>query len=316
MLGEADALVEVLLDLGVSHQDIEEPLRLARQVLDDRTTREALERAVAELVRDMGEITGGIDLPRYPGASRAVARWFPLYVFAGALPHVRAYHRARGVSDDVSRRTLVDIGRGVAVHRRWHGTGGIMTARWLSLHLRGEIYQLGRLQFQRGTIPQGLGESVAPAGLRAGDPALWLHVPDFMGPLTPDRCDRSLARAREFFAAHYPEEPYRAVLCGSWLLDPQLKRYLPAESNIVRFQERFVVRPLEEPNDMTPVRFVFGSTQVELAELPRRNAVERAVVEHLEGGGHWYGGEGWFLWEGAGEGVGEVEGVGEGRSGR
>ncbi|MGJ5896336.1 acyltransferase domain-containing protein [Streptomyces niveiscabiei] len=298
VLADTDGLVEALLDLGVSHQDIEEPVRLSRQVLGDDLAREALERGAAELVRDMGTVTGGVDLPRYPGASRAVARWFPLYVFVAALPFVRAYHRERGISGDVSRRTLADVGRGVAVHRRWHGTGGIMTARWLSLHLRGELYQLGRLQFQRGVVPEVLRESVAAAGFSAGEPALGLHIPDFMGPLSPESCDRSLARAREFFAAHFPEEPYRIATCGSWLLDPQLKRYLPADSNIVRFQERFHVHPLEEEHDMTPVRFVFGSTQVELAELPRRTVVERAVVEHLEGGGHWYGGEGWFALEG------------------
>jgi len=295
VLADADGLVEALIDLGVSHHDIAEPLRLSRQVLDDPASREALERSVTELVRDMGAVTGGVDLPRYPGASRAVARWFPLYVFVAALPFVRAHHRERGIPDDVSRRTLVDIGRGVAVHRRWHGTGGIMTARWLSLHLRGELYQLGRLQFQRGRVPGILRESVTEAGFFAEEPALGLHIPDFMGPLGPESCDRSLALAREFFALHYPEETYRLATCGSWLLDPQLKGYLPADSNIVRFQERFHVRRLDEPNDMTPVRFVFGSAQVELGELPRRTVVEKAVVEHLEGGGHWYGGEGWFV---------------------
>ncbi|WP_416967257.1 acyltransferase domain-containing protein [Streptomyces sp. 4F14] len=298
VLADADALVDALLDLGVSHQDIEEPVRLSRQLLDDPASRAALERGVAGLVRDMGAVTGGLDLPRYPGASHAVARWFPLYVFVVALPFVRAYHRERGIPAETGRRTLADIGRGVAVHRRWHGTGGIMTARWLSLHLRGELYQLGRLQFQRGIVPEVLGESVAAAGLRAGDPALGLHIPDFMGPLSPESCDRSLALAREFFAAHFPEETYRVATCGSWLLDPQLKRYLPAGSNIVRFQERFHVHRLEEENDLTPVRFVFGSTQLELSELPRRTTVEKAVLEHLEGGGHWYGGEGWFPLEG------------------
>ena len=122
-----------------------------------------------------------------------------------------------------------------------------------------------------------------------------MHVPDFMGPLSPRAVDRSLALAREFFARHYPEERYAVATCGSWLLDPQLKQYLPEDSNIVRFQERFRVGHLPaEPEDMTPVRFVFGTTDVSLERLPRRTVVQRAVLDHLREGGHWYVGHGWF----------------------
>ena len=83
--------------------------------------------------------------------------------------------------------------------------------------------------------------------------------------------------------------------CGSWLLDPQLKQYLPGDSGIVRFQERFRLGHLPaEPEDMTPVRFVFGTTDVPLERLPRHTLVQRAVLDHLREGGHWYVGHGWF----------------------
>ncbi|MER5719911.1 acyltransferase domain-containing protein [Streptomyces sp. NPDC002132] len=297
MLPETDELAEVLLDLGVPHQDIDEPVRLSRRVTGDAEIRAFLEKAVAELVEDMGEVRGGADVPGLPGASGALARFFPLYVLVGALPHARAHHRKLGVPEEVSRRTLADVGRAVALHRRWLGTGGILSARWLSLHLRGELYQLGRLQFQRSRIDRRTSDSIAAAGLAAGldDPALSVHVPDFMGPLSPRACDRSLDLARDFFARHHPEEPYSVATCASWLLDPQLKRYLPGDSNIVRFQERFLLgEEPAEPEDMTPVRFVFGTTDVPLERLPRRTVLHRAVLDHLRDGGHWYVRTGWL----------------------
>lgn len=297
VLPEADELAEVLLDLGVAHEDINDLVRMGRRVTDDPELLRFLEHSVEELIRGMGEIRGVFELPELDWASGALQRFFPLYVFVAALPAVRAHHRERGIPPQVARRTLADVGRNIAVHRRCYGTGGILRPRWLSLHFHGELYQLGRLQFQRGRIGTWTSGSIAAEGLEpgAGDPGLGLHIPDFLGPLTPKACDRSLALAREFFARHYPEEPYAVVTCGSWLLDPQLKQYLPRDSNIVCFQERFRISHLPtEPEDQTPLRFVFGNGDTPLDRLPRRTVLERAVVDHLRDGGHWYVAHGWF----------------------
>ncbi|PWI19046.1 acyltransferase [Streptomyces sp. Act143] len=298
MLPETDDLAEALLDLAVPHEDIDELVRMRRRVTDDPETRSLLEASAEQLVRGMGEPGGGdADLTgpdREPGPLRSC---FPVYVFVAVLPYTRAYHRDRGVPADVSRRTLADLGRNMAVHRRRHGRAGVQSPRWLTRHFCGELYQLGRLQFERTRLWRGAARQLASVGLDApvGTPCLDLHIPDFLGPLSPDACDRSLALAAEFFARCYPEEKHRAAMCHSWLLDPQLKRYLPADSNIVRFQERFRIAPQDtEPADTEPVQFVFGDPESAVAGLPRRTALERAVGDHLRSGGHWYIGHGWF----------------------
>ncbi|MDH6698297.1 acyltransferase domain-containing protein [Streptomyces sp. DSM 41014] len=297
MLPRADALAETLLDLGVPHEDINELVRLGRRVTEDPELRQFLEASVGQLTHGLGEIRGGVDLPDLDWPSGALQRCFPIYVFVAALPHVRAHHRAIGVPDDISRRTLADLGRHVAVHRRRHGVPGLVARRWLTLHFGGELYQLGRLQFQRSRHGERTASALAEAGFDAapGTPCLNLHIPDFLGPLSPDACDRSLAMAGEFFARHHPDEKYRAALCHSWLLDPQLADDLPAESNIVRFQQRFrVAREDSEPADTEPVQFVFGDPGLPVESLPRRTALERAVGDRLRAGGHWYIGHGWF----------------------
>ncbi|MGW0330728.1 acyltransferase domain-containing protein [Streptomyces sp. NPDC003011] len=297
MLPDADELAEVLLDLAVPHEDIDALVRMGRRVTDDPELLRFLEASVEELVRDMGEIRGTVDLPELDWASGALRRCFPAYVFVAALPHTLAHHRERGVPAEVSRRTLADLGRNMAVYRRRHGRAGVQAPRWLTHHFRGELYQLGRLQFERTRHGQRTARMLAPAGLdiALGTPCLNLHIPDFLGPLSPAACDRSLALADAFFARHHPEEKYRAALCHSWLLDPQLQRYLPEDSHIVRFQERFrVAREDTEPSDTEPVQFVFGDPESAVESLPRRTSVERAVGDHLRAGGHWYIGHGWF----------------------
>ncbi|MCD9874024.1 acyltransferase domain-containing protein [Streptomyces guryensis] len=297
MLPHADELAEVLLDLAVPHEDINQLVRMGRRVTDDPELLRVLEASVEELVRGMGEIGTAVDLPQLDWASGPLQRCFPVYVFVAALPYTRAYHRARGVPDEISRRTLADLGRNMAVHRRRHHRAGVQAPWWLTHHFRGELYQLGRLQFERARHGQRTSRVLAAAGLDVapGTPCLNIHIPDYLGPLSPAACERSLALAAEFFGLHHPEEKYRAALCHSWLLDAQLKEYLPADSNIVRFQDRFrVAREDREPADQEPVQFVFGDPELPVESLPRRTAVERAVGDHLRAGRHWYIGHGWF----------------------
>ncbi|MDN3020965.1 acyltransferase domain-containing protein [Streptomyces sp. S.PB5] len=301
MIPDADELAEVLLDLAVPHEDIDELIALRRALTADAGAMRLLEECAGELVRDMGQIVDygdGLQLrERVTEAPAGLGGHFATYVFVAALPHTRAYHRARGVPADVSRRTLTDLGRHMALHRRRHGRGGVQSPQWLVLHFRGELYQLGRLQFQRAQLWRRAALTLGTAGFdgTAGTPCLDIHIPEFLGPLTPAACDRSLALAREFFALHHPEEPYRAAMCHSWLLDPQLKKHLPADSNIVRFQERFrIARRDSEPADREPVQFVFGDPELPVAGLPRRTTLERAIGDHLRAGGHWYIGRGWL----------------------
>lgn len=226
-----------------------------------------------------------------------------MYVFVAALPSTRAYHRERGIPADVSRRTLADLGRNMAVHRRRHGRTGVQAPWWLVHHFRGELYQLGRLQFERARLGQRAGTRLAAAGLDVGPDSggLNVHIPDYLGPLSPAAVDRSLVLAREFFAVHFPRERYEVATCHSWLLDPQLRKYLPGDSNIVRFQERFrIAHEDREQADSEPVQFVFGDPELPVENLPRRTAVERAVGDHLRAGGHWYVGHGWLPFDGRG----------------
>ena len=298
VLPHADELPDVLLDLSVPHEDINDLVALRGRLAQDDEAMALLARCAARFVRDMGEIGKGWEPPAFPESAGPLGRLFHLYVFVAALPHVRAYHRGRGVPEDVSRRTLADLGRQMAVHRRRRGTGGLLFPWWTALYFHGELFQLGRLQYQRARLGQRTGEAVAASGGRPGpgDPCLSVHIPDFRGPLTPSACERSLALARAFFAEHFPEEPYEIAVCHSWLLDPQLKHHLPADSNIIRFQDRFELTHQETtPDDGVPVGFVFGDPELPVADLPRRSSVERAVVDHLRAGGHWYGGHGWFV---------------------
>ena len=228
-----------------------------------------LRRVVALVRADLGGTDWLVPGPWLPRERGPAFRHFYVYVYLALLEDVLAYHARHGVPEPVSWTTLADVGRNLAIDRRMNGEGWPVMLQWLTLHVRGALYELGRLQFHR-----------APGR------ELRLHIPR-SGPLTPEACDASFRLARAFFPRHFPSEPYAAVACGSWLLDPTLAEYLPPESNIVRFQRRFELVPGGKDAGEDILRFVFGTLTTPLDRLPTRTALQRAVVTHLRAGGHW-----------------------------
>lgn len=232
MLPDADDLPEILLDLAVPHEDINELVALRGLLIRDPGAMRLLEECVEGLVRDMGEIGGAAPWPgeriadlltgqTAGGEPGALGRYFAVYVFVAALPYVCAHHDALGVPPEVSRHTLADLGRNMAVYRRRHGQGGVQAPGWLALHFHGELFQLGRLQFQRARVGERRVKLLADTGLALDAHAmcLSLHIPDFHGPLSPAACDRSLALAMDFFARHFPGSGTRpgSVTPGCWI---------------------------------------------------------------------------------------------------
>src|SRR5207253_659117 len=171
---------------------------------DEGEIARVLQRTYDSLVADLGNF-GTLDWPDVlPASFGETGRYLYAYVFLGAVEDVRAYHRDRGIPDEISWATLADFGR------------------------------------------------------------------------------------------HFPETPARIAVCTSWLLDEHLADYLPADSNVVRFGRRFALTGGSE-GDLDILQFVFGRlTMPDLAELPQRTALERAIVAHWRAGKHWRSRTGWL----------------------
>lgn len=297
-LPSGEDLVRVLRYLEIPDEDIPDVVRLVPSPDSDPDMWWLLERSVHSLVRHMGTVTRPPRFATLRNSNDPRYRFFFLHVFVAMLPHTLGYFRERGIADEVAQATLADLGRNVRVHRKRTGMGGLGVSWWLMLHFRGMIYQLGRLQFERARLGEGVADQASAMGVswHAGDHALSIHLPDFCGPMTPEACDASIAEAHTFFNTYFPDEPVVAGICNSWLLDPQLRSYLRPESNICRFQERFQLLPGGHNANQSIVQFVFGATTVDVESLPQRSSLERGIVDHLRAGKNWEGRTGWFRW--------------------
>lgn len=278
--------------LDLDESDAAEVRAVAAQIADD----EEMVREQATLLALLREAMGiprpweVVQLPRRYDADAGDAplldRWWYLVTAMVCVPDTLAYHRARGIPEQISRATLADAGRHVRQHRRMYGRSGFAQEGWISIHLRGLLYDLGRLQFNLTTLRLPT-EQIVAAGMRAEQNQVLLdtHIPE-SGPLDPAGVAASLGRARAFFTEHFPEyAPYDYAICNSWLLDPQLQAMVPG-SNIDTFCR--VWRPLDPgiEADVSAVNFIFRRPGVPLTDLPRDSRLQRAVLDHLATGGH------------------------------
>ncbi|MBB6670229.1 acyltransferase domain-containing protein [Cohnella nanjingensis] len=275
-------------------------------------------------------------------------------VYAGAIPQLWDRYRQRNIPAEVLVDTVQDIVIWMETHRKRHGRWGLSELGWLYLHMSGELFRLGRLQFhfipnpfevkvfrhrETGEVavlsdagiryradgqvdgtngvsdPEGgwtsaydfdgrhyqgnpisrlSATSRSPVQLAAGewelvlqkgDIVLNVHIPEG-GRMSPETCRDSYARASRFAAEYYPEQPFGAFVCESWLLAPQFQALLPADANIVRFQRDYHLIPVLANEGQTLERvFGFGTKLDGLPGLLPQSSLQRAVYDHLTRGG-------------------------------
>jgi GNAT domain-containint protein/N-acyltransferase family protein len=183
--------------------------------------------------------------------------------FVARIPKVRPLHEALRLTDEESWATLGDLPRHARLDRICHGSPGLRDTAWIELVWSGRLAELGRLQFED-----------------LGDGVLSVHIPE-SGPLDAEACDASFARAREIYPDH------RTARCHSWLLDPALAEVLPAHSNIVRFQRRFVLETEGEHANGDVLRFVFHTYDPDIDKIEPRTTLERALLARMRAGEQW-----------------------------
>ncbi|MFJ4169191.1 acyltransferase domain-containing protein [Paenarthrobacter sp. NPDC089714] len=200
-------------------------------------------------------------------------------------PLVHSYHLGLAITPEVSAASLADVGLQLRINRRVHGRFGLDTWAWLTLHMAGNLFRLGRLQFHlvRRQSPEA----------EDGQERSWVlgvHIPE-AGALAPAAVDASFRDAKLFFAGHFPDKPIATATCESWMLDPYLANHLP-ESNIASFARRFTLdRCTDAPTDA--VYFTFRHRGLEgLDALPRETSLQRLVLERIDDGGTWQLGHG------------------------
>ncbi|MHB9025259.1 MAG: acyltransferase domain-containing protein [Armatimonadota bacterium] len=78
--------------------------------------------------------------------------WLSAIITISGVPQMLELHRQRGIPREISVDTLDDVARWLGANEERYGVPCFDHLYWLSYHLRGELFRLGRLQFQLGTM--------------------------------------------------------------------------------------------------------------------------------------------------------------------
>lgn len=253
-----------------------------------------MERCHRQLLADMG----GLDMllwPQLPDKWGDTGRFVHLYAMLAAIPATLAFNRSHGIDDAVSWASMANVAEKLTVNRARFGHVGLEVAHWFTLHFRGSLYRLGRLEF----APEAAGDRLP--GVEPDELVLGVHIPADGGAMSPRACAESIAWAREFFPKHFPDRfPGPPVfVCSSWLLDPRLGELLRPDSNIVAFQRLFALTPADDDayrrGESDVLRFVFDRVgDRDTTTLPRDSTLRRILAEGFADGTGWQVRTGWF----------------------
>jgi hypothetical protein len=197
------------------------------------------------------------DAVRYPGA------FWMMSCFA-VFRH--GWFEEKGIPDQIYYDTFRDIAIWHQVLKRTEGINGLKEYRWTAKPLTGELYRLGRLEFEPDT--------------RGG--ILWIHIPEG-GALSPEAVDNSLRQAAGFFPAVFGQT-FESWQCESWMLAGVNREFMKPDSNILKFAGRFTpVSPDFESSQA--VERVFDWPKGPVSSYPENTGLQKRFKKWLLAGG-------------------------------
>ena len=197
-----------------------------------------------------------------------------LLFFICLTPQLFRHYEQSGLPAEICRASLEDLKWKLMECRQVYGVWGTFVSDWFPGFFRMTRFTLGRLQFELIPFPDNYIRAgrEKPKGLNQ---AINIHIPS-SGPLLHRDCLRSYELAMEFFRPAFPDGTY-AFFCLSWLLFPDHRRFLPANSRILEFMADFDIYDAYQDPAGEDLWRIFGKPDCsDTAGLPENTSLQTA----------------------------------------
>ena len=212
---------------------------------------------------------------------------------------LKGRYAAAGIPDEIFNDSVDDLRCKLLECMECEHVPGTFVAGWNNGYLKMRRFAYGRFQYE----PMRFGfdfDFVTSSGRHFvhGDPYINFHIPSSGIPLTDEVRMDSYRRAYPHFKDMFPDGIV-VFGCGSWLLYPRHREFLPDWMNIRKFMDDFEIVSWEEKPNFGNDWRVFGHyTELPLEQWPKDTALRKAYAEWLLAGNKAGDGFGIFLFDG------------------
>ncbi len=172
----------------------------------------------------------------------------------------------KGISEEVFLDTMGFIPRFISSHKAAHGVNAFVWSWWLPREISMNEFRIGEYEYE--------------FWIDNGVKKLNLHIPSDANLKTGE-----IPAIYPFVKEFYPEYADCDIVCDSWLLSPELKKLLPEDSNIIRFQNKFRIERFDEESPYYMGWVYPGKESLPIAELPEDTLLRKNLKAHLLSGG-------------------------------
>ena len=127
------------------------------------------------------------------------------------------------------------------------------------------------------------------------DPVIPVHIPR-EGAFDTESVEKAYEQLREIMAKCFPDMPYKAIHCHTWMLSRDLRKVLKPESNILAFQNKYIHYPSLSAGTWV-FGFVFPGEKgiADIENLSETTSLQRNVKTLYKNGGAIYDDKGFFF---------------------
>lgn len=243
----------------------------------------------------------GVNVRRHgrPGVDQLYFNWTTLYIYALIFPcgGFKFNLTTNGRFFYVLRHNATGQVAVLLHDRDIHRSGEILGSAGLedaegSFHIEvveTDTHWIGHMADENGLMerqPREFSKEEWSLAVAPGDCVLAIHIPAGQG-LEQTATRQAIADAFAYARKYYSDYSPKALHCGSWLLNPELKQILGDNSNIVAFASLFHLHPTKCAGQGV-FNFVFRSAvNPDIASLPEDTRLQRALkAKFLAGGYH------------------------------
>jgi len=198
-----------------------------------------------------------------------------------------------GIDEKIYWDTMNDLKCKLLECMECRGVPGTFVAPWFDGFFHMDRVAYGRFQYEVATYNMDEPFTMKNGHVvKKGDTFIGFHIPSSGVPLTDEIRYASYKEAYEHVKGFFPDGNV-IFGCGSWLLFPKHKEFLPKHLNILKFMDDFEIVESSEEKDFHDAWRIFGKdAKLPYNKLPKDTSLKKAYAEWLCAGkkaGHAFG---------------------------